>query len=220
MITNALDLEHVSAFVIASSPASSCFITTLLSSCSNRPKAKCSLDPTASVEVQLIATASKIAFAATHRLVLRKIRSLWSPLSAPTSGDLHTSRTSLRCSHASGESGIVLGSDWTSVTYRVFCGDDPDYWTHHNQSLRRYRRVTAGLLTEVRLLLIPVWWFSDLPWVGPTSIRLCQPRSVHMYQSNTCVMTPLLVFLHFSLFVVSTPTTHSSMNLMCANHAT
>ena len=81
----------ISRTLITSSPASSCFITTLLSSCSNRPKAKCSLDPTASVEVQSIATASKIAFAVAHRLVLRKIRSLWSPLSVPTSGGLHTS---------------------------------------------------------------------------------------------------------------------------------
>ena len=142
----------MSAFVITSSPASSCFITTLLSSCSNRPKAKCFLDPTASVEVQPIATASKIAFATPHRLVLRKTRSLWPPLSVPTSGDLHTSWT-----HALGESDIVLGSDCISVTYRAFCGDDLDYWTHHNQSLRRYRRVTAGLPTEVRLPLVPAW---------------------------------------------------------------
>ena len=96
VITKAFYLEHVSAFVITSSPASSCFITTLLSSCSNRPEAKCFLDSTPSVEVQPMATASKIAFAAAHRLELRKIRSLWPPLSVPTSGDLHTSWTSLR----------------------------------------------------------------------------------------------------------------------------
>ena len=62
----------------------------------------------------------------------------------------------------------MLGSDWIPVTDRVFCDDDPDCWT---QSLCRYRRVTAGLPTEVRLLLIPVWWFSDLLQVGPASIR-------------------------------------------------
>ena len=56
----------ISRTLITSSPASSCFITTLLLSCSNRPKAKCFLDPTASMGVQPIATASKIAFAAAH----------------------------------------------------------------------------------------------------------------------------------------------------------
>ena len=56
-----------------------------------------------------------------------------------------------------GEIDIVLSSDWNSVTDPVFCGDDLDYWTHHNQPLRRYRRVTAGLPTEARLPLIPVW---------------------------------------------------------------
>ena len=49
----------------------------------------------------------------------------------------------------------------TLCLYSVFC-DDLDYWTHHNQPLRRYWRVTTGVPTKVRLL-IQVWRFSDLP---------------------------------------------------------
>ena len=55
----------------------------------------------------------------------------------------------------------MLGSDWISARYSVFC-DDLDHWTHHNQPLRRYLRVTTGVPTKVRLL-IQVWRFSDLP---------------------------------------------------------
>ena len=84
---------------------------------------------TVSVEVQPMATTSTIALAAVRQLgLLAKFdhfgRYICNPLlSVLTSGGFYTSRTSLRCSHASGDSDIILGSDWISVTNSVFCSD-------------------------------------------------------------------------------------------------
>ena len=84
---------------------------------------------TVSVEVQPTATMSTIALAAVYRLGLlakfdRFGRYICDPLlSVPTTSGFYTLRTSLRCSHASGDSDIILGSDWISATNSVFCSD-------------------------------------------------------------------------------------------------
>ena len=84
---------------------------------------------TVSVDIQPTATTSTIALATVYQLGLlpefdRYGRYTCDPsLSVPTNNGFYTSRTPLLCSHVSGESDIVLGSDWVSASGSMLCAD-------------------------------------------------------------------------------------------------
>ena len=80
-----------------------------------------------SMVVQPMTTMSTITFSAAYRLGLLPLFDRYGHyacdihLSVPTNGGFYTSRKSLRCCHVSGESDIVLGSDWASASSAVLC---------------------------------------------------------------------------------------------------
>ena len=84
---------------------------------------------TVSVDIQPTATTSTIALATVYRLGLLPDFDRYgrytcdSSVSVPTKNGFYTSRTHLRCSHVSGESDIVLGSDWVSASGSMFYAD-------------------------------------------------------------------------------------------------
>ena len=83
---------------------------------------------TVSVAVQPVTATSLIALPTVYRLGLLPLFDrfgyyICDTLSIPTSNGFYTSRMSLRCCRAPGESDIVLGSDWVSVNGAVFCHD-------------------------------------------------------------------------------------------------
>ena len=84
---------------------------------------------TVSVAIRPTIPTSTITLSAVYRLQLIPIFDRFglllcdTPLSVPTANGFYTSKLSLRCCHNSGESDIVLGSDWISACGAVLCND-------------------------------------------------------------------------------------------------